>query len=142
MSTECGVCDDSQISEILEKFEKLSIMSDKNKHLVDEEKKLGLKINRFLDEYEFELLFDISDIENGILEFKVLLESFEGIHIELKNVLKDQYLVHYKHFPDKYNTMKNWVKLAKIEIKNRKEKIKMEEARVKKEEVDRLRKEE
>ena len=42
--------------------------------LVDDEKKVCFKITRYIGEYDFELLHDIEDIEEGILEFRNLIE--------------------------------------------------------------------
>ena len=105
--------------------------------IINEEKKVCLKNNRFIDEYDFELLFDIEDVEKGISEFKILIEKYEEIHVELKRELDDQYDVMFGDFAAKLKIMTDWVKKAKTEIKRRKiEKFEKEEI-VKKEKEER-----
>ena len=95
-------------------FENLSKMSvDK---LIDEETKVRYKFQRFLLEYQFDILFDIEDIEKGILEIKTIIESFEGIHIELNRELDTKYLEKYPDFSEMLTNMTDWVKNAKLEI--------------------------
>ena len=79
-------------------------------------KKGCLKIDRFRDEYELKVLFDIDDIESGIKESKKLLESYEEIHLELN----DEYEETYRNFEIKSKIMTDRIKKAKLEIKNKK----------------------
>ena len=65
-----NVNENKRLERITESFKSLSVLTT-NK-LVDDEKKVCLKIDRFIDEYEFKLLFDIEDIEAGIAELKKL----------------------------------------------------------------------
>ena len=124
-----------ELDRISENYKKFSIMAAEK--IIDEEKKVCLKINRFIDEYDFELLFDIEDVEKGISEFKILIEKYEEIHVELKRELDDQYDVMFGDFAAKLKIMTDWVKKAKTEIKRRKiEKFEKEE-RVKKEKEER-----
>ena len=107
---------------------------------VDKETKVSFKFSRFVDEYDFDILFDIEDIEAGIIEIKKLIDSFEGIHVELKRELGDRYQETYPNFAEKLKPMTEWVKNAKLEIKKQKlEKLKQE--REKEEKKERLRKE-
>ena len=85
-----------------------------------EDKRVGLKITRFTEEYDFDLLFDVEDIKAGIAEFKKLIDMYEEIHVELKRQLKDNYEHSYPDFEDKLKTMTDWVKTAKLEIKRKK----------------------
>ena len=59
--------------------------------LIGEEGKVCLRFDRFIEEYEFALLFDVEDIEAAIIERRKLLESYEDIHLELQRVLEGQY---------------------------------------------------
>ena len=60
-------------------------------------KQVCLKIDRFIDENDFEFLFDIEEIEISICEFKTLIEKYEEIHVELKQ-LSVQYDQMYSNF--------------------------------------------
>ena len=79
-----------------------------------------LKIDRFIDEYEFKLLFDIEDIEAGIAEFKKLIEIYKEIHPELRRELEEEYEDKYEKYASKYKMITDWIKKAKVEIKRRK----------------------
>ena len=112
--------------------------------LVENEKRLCLKIYRFIDEYEFELLFSIEEIETGIIEFKKLIENYEEIHIGLNRELGDNYENTYEDFNKKVKKMTEWVRNAKLEIKKRKieKEEKEEQLRKEEEKEEQLRKEE
>ena len=134
-----------ELKRIEEGFKNLSVMATHK--IVDEEKKVCLKIDRFIDEYELEVLFDIDDIEAGIKDSKKLLESYEEIHLELKRELNDEYEETYKDFEIKSKIMTDWIKKAKLEIKKKKVQRKQEEKeekfmKEKEEREDRLKKEE
>ena len=105
-----------------------------NEKIIDVETKVCLKIDRFIDENDFELLFDIEEIEISICEFKTLIEKYEEIHVELKQELSVQYDQMYSNFAAKFKTMTNWLKTAKIELKRRKREKQEKEEQVKKEE--------
>ena len=70
-------------------------------------------------EYDFDLLFDVDDIEVEIAEFKKLIDIYEEIHVELRRELQN-YENSYPDFEGKLKVMTNWVMNAKIEIKRRK----------------------
>ena len=72
-----------ELKRIEKSFKNPSVMATHK--IVDEEKNVCLKIDRFIDECESEVLFDIDDIESGIKESKKLPESYEVIHLELKS---------------------------------------------------------
>ena len=55
-----------ELDKISEKFKQLATMA--NEKIVDEENKVCMEINRFIDEKDFELLFDIEEIEISICE--------------------------------------------------------------------------
>ena len=62
-----------------------------SRKLLDEERKVCLEFDRFIDEYEFELLFDVEDIEAAIVECRKLLESYiwrciENWKMNMKNL--------------------------------------------------------
>ena len=59
--------------------------------LIDEERKVCFKFSRLIVEDEFDLLFDVEDIEVAITECRKLLESYEDIHLELQRELEDEY---------------------------------------------------
>ena len=63
-----------ELERIIEGFKNLSVMAC-------EERKVCLKFDRFIKEYEFELLFDVADIETAIIECRELLKSYEDIHL-------------------------------------------------------------
>ena len=53
--------------------------------LQDSEKKVALKIKRFLEEnLNFSELFDVEEIESSAGLLRELLESYEDVHIELE----------------------------------------------------------
>ena len=99
-----------------------------------EDKRVGLKITRFTEEYDFDLLFDVEDIKAGIAEFKKLIDIYEEIHVELKRQLKDDYEKSYPDFEDKLKIMTNWVKTAKLEIKRKKVEISEKDKQVERDE--------
>ena len=78
-----------ELKKITKDFENLANMA--NEQLIDEEKKTCLKINRCFDEYDLDILFDIEEVEKGILEMKFVLENYESIHVELKSELNVDY---------------------------------------------------
>ena len=111
---------------------------------IDDEKKLCLKIERFLDEYVFEILFEVEEIEKGIVVLRKLVESYEGLHVELKRGLGGAYDASYENYDVKVKLMMDWIKCAKKqirvlkeaeiekEISRSKEKLKMEEKQFRK----------
>ena len=104
--------------------------------LIDDENRICLKIDRYFEEFTFDLMFDIEDIEKGILEFREHIENYEELHVALKRELEDDYRTDYPNFDATYQRLTGWVKEAKVEIKRRKVEIcKMEDSK----EVSRLR---
>ena len=62
--------------------------------LVDDEKNVCLKIDRFIDEYEFEVLFDI---EAGIAELKKINRNLGGNSCGRRRELEEEYEDKYKN---------------------------------------------
>ena len=87
----------------------------------DLEEKLRLKIKRFIDENDIDLLFDISDIEDAISGINALVSSFEDVHVVLKRQLEAQYAVTYPDFDDQISKVTTWIKKAKLAIKGKKQ---------------------
>ena len=118
--------------------------------LIDSEAKLSNKFKRLLEEYDINLLFDIPEIEAGVNEIKGVIDKYEDIHVELKREMGDGYIEAYPNDLEKLKPMTDWIKSAKLEIKNRKilrekedkEKEKEEEQRrIDKEEREKMAKE-
>ena len=63
------------LARVRESFEGLAKMA--TQELVDNETKLKFKFSRLLEEYELDLLFDISEIEVGISEIREVIEKYE-----------------------------------------------------------------
>ena len=57
---------------------------------IDEELRLVCKINRLYKEYEFDLLCDIAEIQEGINKLRSLIESYESMHISLKKRIRNR----------------------------------------------------
>ena len=107
---------DVEVENIVEKFENLSVMDTKK--LLNEEKKINLKLVRTLNEYELETLYEINDIEAGISEIKKLIESYEEVVVELREELGREY--NNTVFETQLKIVMEWIKNARLEIKNRK----------------------
>ena len=88
---------------------------------VQNEMKLVCKIKRFTNDFSLELLFDISDIEEGLKEIRNLSEQYENVHVELKIELGESYADKYTGYDNQIKIMGDWTKEAKREIKKRKE---------------------
>ena len=91
--------------------------------LVDDEKRICLKIDRYFEEFTYDLMFDIEDIEKGILEFRELIDNYEEDHIRLKRELEDDYMTDYPNYDTTYQRLTGWIKQAIVEIKWRKVEI-------------------
>ena len=65
-------------------FDARGIKVPKMEDLIDEEAKFHLKITRFLNDNELDLLFGISEIEDGVAAATHLSENYEEIHVRLK----------------------------------------------------------
>ena len=57
--------------------------------MVDTELKITRKLARFFNEYDISLLFDVSDVENGIAELKALTDEYEDVHSQLSRISRD-----------------------------------------------------
>ena len=99
--------------------------------LVEDEKKAGLRIDRYVEEYELDLLFDIEEIEEGVRNFKELLEDYEALHIELERELgEEEYLTRYPNYEMMRKKVIDWIKNAKAEVKRKKvERYEIEDSR-------------
>ena len=60
-----------KIAKEAKKFEKFAAMA--NNEIIDEEKKICLKVKRFLDEYDCNLLFDMMVLKRVFLSYENLL---------------------------------------------------------------------
>ena len=90
----------------------------------DAEKKLSSKIKRFLDENEISEFFDLEEIEGSAGSLRDLLESYEDLHIELRNELGDSdYSETYKHYDETMQKISQWLKDSKAEIRRRKSQV-------------------
>ena len=87
---------------------------------IDEELRLVCKINRLYKEYEFDLLCDIAEIQEGISKLRSLIESYESMHISLKKELGTEYGDSYPDYDAQLALMTDWIISARIEIKKRK----------------------
>ena len=63
----------------------------------DSEKKICMKIKRFLEENEISEFFDIDEIENSAGLLRELLETYEDVHIALESELGDRYAYTTNH---------------------------------------------
>ncbi len=92
--------------------------------LIDLETKLSFKSKRLLDEYDLESLFDVSEYEAAIFEFKELIEKFEDTHVQLKRGLGEKdYLESYPKFFERLKPMTDWVVNAKRDLRKRRREI-------------------
>ena len=92
--------------------------------LQDSEKKVALKIKRFLEEnLNFSELFDVEEIESSAGLLRELLESYEDVHIELERELGDDYGESYKDYADTIAKVTKWLKDSKIEARKRKSEV-------------------
>ena len=81
-----------QLERITAGFKNLSAMASRK--LIDDERKVCLKFERFMEEFEFELLFDVEDIVAAIVECRKLLESYDDVHLDLQRELEDEWCGH------------------------------------------------
>ena len=96
---------------------KVSVM-DQN---LESEEKLRVKIKRYLIENDIDLLFDVRDIEDAISEIRSLANSFEDVHVALRRELNDQYAVRFADYDQQINNITDWIKKAKLAIKEKKQ---------------------
>ena len=92
--------------------------------LIDQETKLSYKFKRLLDENDLELMFDVPEYEAAISEFKVAIEKFEDVHVQLKRGLGEgAYLEKYPKFFERLKPLTDWVVNAKRDLRSRKRDI-------------------
>ena len=88
------------------------------------EKRLRLKIKRYISENDVDPLFDISDLENAIRGMDDLVSSFEDVHVTLGRQLKeDQYADKFPDFDKQISAVTEWIKRAKLAIRDKKKAI-------------------
>ena len=123
-----SVFNDKGIKVPLNPSPKVSTMEDdsasSNSKILEEdlasEKKLSLKIKRYIAENDVDLLFDISDLEDAIRGMDDLVNSFEDVHVALGSQLKDQYAAKFPDFDKQISAVTEWIKKAKLAIKDKK----------------------
>ena len=75
-----------------------------------------------MNEYELSLLYDVVDVEEGIREARQLAESYEEIHVKLKQELGDEdYNENYSGYDAQISKITDWIRDAKLEIRKKKE---------------------
>ena len=94
--------------------------------MVDTELKITRKLARFFNEYDISLLFDVSDVENGIAELKALTDEYEDVHSQLSRISRDAGDEVYKEtyseqYDEQMKAILDWIRSAKISIKEKKE---------------------
>ena len=72
-------------------------------NLIPEEVMLVIKINKFLVQNQFSLLFNENEIIESIAEAKVLSDLYVDLHIQLKTELGDAYTEAYPAYDDYVN---------------------------------------
>ena len=88
---------------------------------VDQELKVVGRLERFMIEYDFSLLYEVVDIEEGIREVRNIVESYEELHLKLKLELGIlSYEETYPEYEDRIKCVTNWIRSAKSEIRNKK----------------------
>ena len=105
---------------------------------IEEELRLECRRKRFLEEYDLNLLYEVSDIDDGINELKTIVESYENIHISLKLELKEDYVATYPDYEQNVKVMTDWIKNARKEIRKKKKEIHEKLENEKAEETERL----
>ena len=89
----------------------------------DSEKKICMKIKRFLEENEISEFFDIDEIENSAGLLRELLETYEDVHIALESELGDRYAESYKDYDENVEKISKWLKESKAEVRRRKAQV-------------------
>ena len=72
-------------------------------NLIPEELLLVTKIDKFLVQNQFSVLFDENEIIQSIAEVKVLSDLYVDLHIQLKTELGDAYTEAYPAYDDYVN---------------------------------------
>ena len=83
------------------------------------EKKIFAKIIQFQKENDPDLLYDVTEIEDAVSEFRRMIDSFIDVHVALKDQLED-YDVVYPDYQTKLDDMTEWVKKSRTTIKTMK----------------------
>ena len=97
------------------------VFSEMASPLVDNEEKLRRKIDRHIRENDIDLLFDVSDLEEAISGMRSLVNSFEDVHVSLSRELgSDQYVESYPDYDKHITVITDWIREAKIAIKQKK----------------------
>ena len=78
----------------------------------DQEVKLSLKLNRLLAEYDLESFITTGEVEDAILDFKSILETFENVHVTLKGKFPE-YSIHYPKVSETMAPFNEWVLKAR-----------------------------
>ena len=93
---------------------------------------------RFKSEYELSLLYEMEDIEDGIKELFSIVKKYEELHIALKHELgSDSYAESYPDYEARIKSVTDWIRSAKFEIRNKKEKKTLEPGLKSKEQTER-----
>ena len=89
---------------------------------VEQEKKVVRRISRFLEENDFDLFFDVEEVQMAIVESRNILQEYEDVHVELENELGlEAYTEKYQtEYSKNRATMMDWIKSAKMESNTRK----------------------
>ena len=87
--------------------------------MVDTELKITRKLARFFNEYDISLLFDVSDVENGIAELKALTDEYEDVHSQLSRISRDAGDEVYKEtyseqYDEQMKAILDWIRSGKI----------------------------
>ena len=91
---------------------------------IDEELKITRKITRFMAENELDLLFDEKDVKEAIDELKVILNSYDDLHVRLKRELGDEhYNNNFKNYDDVMKSMTDYILAAKSLIRTKKSSV-------------------
>ena len=81
------------------------------------ESKVVCKIDRFLEESDLNLFYDIEEIQIAIEKSRSILQEYEDVHVELKNELgTEDYIEKYTEYTKIRTSMMTWIKNAKLEI--------------------------
>ena len=81
------------------------------------ESKVVCKIDRFLEESDLNLFFDVEEIQIAIEKCRNILQEYEDVHVELKNELgTENYIDRYTEYTKIRASMMTWIKNAKLDI--------------------------
>ena len=87
------------------------------------ESKVVCKIDRFLEESDLNLFYDVEEIQIAIEKCRNILQEYEDVHVELKNELgTENYIDRYTEYTKIRASMMTWIKNAKLDISIRRKK--------------------